>query len=275
MTNLPLESILEEYKALGINQQIDYSKFYLYSIITHSTAIEGSTITEIENQMLFDEGIGINKSLKEQFMNLDLKAAYDKAFEYAQKHVPITKELLCNLSALVMKNTGSEFNKITGTFNSANGELRLCPVSAGRGGKTYMSWEKVPQKLDEFCKWVNQERNKFNSYSETEKYLFSFQVHYNLATIHPWVDGNGRMSRLVMNMVQYEAGLIPSIVKKENRLEYINSLSISQETENNSSFLKFMLEHHKDNLLEQISDYKNSLEKDNLKDFNIDNGFEY
>lgn len=42
---------------MGIDQQIDYSKFYLYSIITHSTAIEGSTVTELENQLLFDEGI--------------------------------------------------------------------------------------------------------------------------------------------------------------------------------------------------------------------------
>jgi len=47
-------TVLNEYNSLGINQQLDYDKFYLYSIITHSTAIEGSTITEIENQVLFD-----------------------------------------------------------------------------------------------------------------------------------------------------------------------------------------------------------------------------
>lgn len=47
-----LLSLLDEYKALGIAEQIDYNKFYLYSLITHSTAIEGSTVTEIENQLL-------------------------------------------------------------------------------------------------------------------------------------------------------------------------------------------------------------------------------
>lgn len=52
-----LEKVLQEYKQLGIQDQIDHKKFYLYSIITHSTAIEGSTVTEIENQLLFDEGI--------------------------------------------------------------------------------------------------------------------------------------------------------------------------------------------------------------------------
>lgn len=52
-----LQEVLNKYKSLGVSEQIDYSKFYLYSIITHSTAIEGSTVTEIENQLLFDEGI--------------------------------------------------------------------------------------------------------------------------------------------------------------------------------------------------------------------------
>ena len=56
-----LEQVLNEYLSLGINQQLDYDKFYLYSIITHSTAIEGSTVTEIEAQLLFDEGITSSK----------------------------------------------------------------------------------------------------------------------------------------------------------------------------------------------------------------------
>lgn len=52
-----LVSLLAEYKQYDISNQIDYDKFYLYSIITHSTAIEGSTVTELEAQLLFDEGI--------------------------------------------------------------------------------------------------------------------------------------------------------------------------------------------------------------------------
>ena len=44
-----LEELVGRYRELGIDRQLDYDKFYLYSIITHSTAIEGSTITELEN----------------------------------------------------------------------------------------------------------------------------------------------------------------------------------------------------------------------------------
>ena len=89
-TNDPNTAFLQtlaEYHRLGIAEQIDYKKFYLYSIITHSTAIEGSTVTEIENQLLFDEGITApGRTLQEQMMNLDLKAAYDEAQRLAAQH---------------------------------------------------------------------------------------------------------------------------------------------------------------------------------------------
>jgi len=72
-----LLQLLQQHNNLGISEQIDYQKFYLYSIITHSTAIEGSTVTEVEAQLLFDEGITSSKrTMMEQMMNLDLKAAY-------------------------------------------------------------------------------------------------------------------------------------------------------------------------------------------------------
>lgn len=86
-----LLSLIQQHKELGISEQIDYEKFYLYSIITHSTAIEGSTVTELEAQLLFDEGITSQKrTLVEQLMNLDLKTAYD----YGMKWINTMKLLL-------------------------------------------------------------------------------------------------------------------------------------------------------------------------------------
>ena len=65
-----LLKLLQQYKSLGISEQIDYEKIYLYSLITHSTAIEGSTVTEVEAQLLFDEGITSSKrTIVEQNMN--------------------------------------------------------------------------------------------------------------------------------------------------------------------------------------------------------------
>lgn len=234
-----LTTLIERYKQLGIDSQIDYEKFYLYSIITHSTAIEGSTVTEIENQLLFDEGITAKgKPLVEQMMNLDLKRAYEESIRLAKTHADITVDLLKALSRLVMQNTGSTYNTALGNFSSANGDLRLVNVTAGVGGRSYLSFQKVPAKLQEFCDWLNVQRKRLMS--QPERYDLSFEAHYRLVTIHPWADGNGRMARLVMNHIQFEFGLIPSKALKEDKGDYINALIATREADDMSVFLDFM-----------------------------------
>ena len=260
-----LLKVLDEYNRLGIQQQLDYDKFYLYSIITHSTAIEGSTITEVENQLLFDEGLSANKPMPEQLMNLDLKAAYEESFALAKNHIDFSIALLCKLAGLVMKNTGSIYNTISGEFSSAKGDLRLLNVSAGRGGKSYLAWQKVADRLEKFCCWINEKRKEIDKSDIQKIYELSFEAHYRIVSIHPWADGNGRMSRLIMNIIQYEADIVPSIVKKEKRFEYIQSLSQSQDLEDSSVFIDFMLNHHIENLKQQIIEYKNSMEADLLE----------
>lgn len=265
MSKQNLVETLNEYLSLGINQQLDYDKFYLYSIITHSTAIEGSTVTEIENQLLFDEGISANKPMAEQLMNLDLKTAYEQSFVYAKAHTDFSIELLCKLASFVMKNTGSTYKNIAGEFSSAKGDLRLLNVSACKGGKSYLAWQKVPDRLQAFCDLLNKERKNINKKNIQKIYELSFEAHYRIVSIHPWADGNGRMSRLVMNMIQYEAGVIPSIVKKESRAEYIQSLALSQENDDSSAFIEFMLNQHIENLQKQIAEYKASMDTVGIK----------
>ncbi len=234
-----LIALIEQYRNLGIDSQIDYEKFYLYSIITHSTAIEGSTVTEIENQLLFDEGLSANgKTIAEQMMNLDLKKAYEESISLAKSHTDITIDVLKGLAHLVMLNTGSTYNTPLGTFSSANGDIRLVNVTAGFGGKSYMSFQKVPTKLQEFCDWLNAQRAK--KMSLAERYIFSFEAHYRLVTIHPWADGNGRMARLIMNHIQFEFGLIPTKVLKDDRGDYISALIATQESDDTTHFLEFM-----------------------------------
>lgn len=82
-----LMDTLSEHDRLRIAQQFDYSKFSLYSLITQSTAIEGSTVTEVENQLLFDEGSPPKKrSLSEVLMNLELHSAYQLSIRFAKQH---------------------------------------------------------------------------------------------------------------------------------------------------------------------------------------------
>jgi Fic family protein len=254
-----LEKLVTRYRALGIDNQIDYDKFYLYSLITHSTAIEGSTITELENQIMFDHGVSLKgKSIEEQSMNIDLKVAYEHAIELAKNHTPITIEMLVSLSAMVMRNTGKEYKTMLGDFSSARGELRLLNVTAGIGGRSYMNYSKVPTKLAEFCKRLNEERQHAASKSIDKLYQLTFDAHFDLVTIHPWADGNGRMARLVMNMLQFEFGLIPTKILREDKEEYIKALVATREDDDLNIFRSFMTSMMARNLLTEIDAYLKS-----------------
>lgn len=255
-----LEKLIAQYRELGIDNQIDYDKFYLYSLITHSTAIEGSTITELENQIMFDHGVSIKgKSIEEQSMNLDLKVAYEKAIEIAKQHKDISTEILITLSALVMKNTGKDYKTALGDFSSARGELRLLNVTAGVGGRSYMNYSKVPSKLAELCEQINTWRAHTKERSIRELYLLTFDAHYNLVTIHPWADGNGRMARLVMNMLQFEFGLIPTKILKEDKEDYIKALVATREDDDLKIFRDFMSSMMEKNLQNEITSYLESI----------------
>lgn len=255
--DIQIEEALKAYRTSGVEEQVDYQKFYLYSIVTHSTAIEGSTVTEIENQLLFDEGIAAKgRSLTEQMMNVDLKDAYLYAFKLATDNPTYTPQLLQQLSALVMRRTGSEYSTIAGHFDSSKGEFRLCNVSAGIGDRSYLAYNKVPRAVDDFCSWLNEEIATADRENIAACYRLSFEAHFLLVTIHPWVDGNGRTTRLVMNMIQRQLGLIPSIVRKEDKGEYIQSLVDSRENDDSTIAQDVMLRHHIANLNRRVLQFQ-------------------
>ena len=245
---------INRYAASGIEQQVDYEKFYLYSLITHSTAIEGSTVTEVENQLLFDEGIAAKgRSLVEQMMNVDLKNAYLFGFEWVKTSKPYTVDFLCELSAKVMRRTCSEYSTLGGNFDSSKGELRRCNVSAGIGGRSYM------EVTADFCQWLNDALVSVDKNNAAACYRLSFEAHFRLVTIHPWVDGNGRTTRLLMNIIQRQLGLIPSIVTKDAKGEYIQALIDSREQEDSTIIQDVMLARHITNLESRILQYQQSI----------------
>ena len=102
-----IEELYKEFQQLGISQSVDYEKYYLYSLITHSTAIEGSTLTEMDAQLLFDEGVTAKgKPLVYHLMNEDLKKAYELAKKEVQRNTVITPAFLQKLNATLMRTTG-------------------------------------------------------------------------------------------------------------------------------------------------------------------------
>ncbi len=116
-------------------------------------------MSEVEAQLLFDEGItSSRRTLVEQLMNVDLKAAYEYGMEWIRGHGRITTGWLIVLSSKVMARTGGEYNAVGGHFDASRGELRRVNVTAGIGGRSYMAYQKVPEKLASFCEELNRRR---------------------------------------------------------------------------------------------------------------------
>lgn len=252
-----IKQLYQTFHNLGISEAVDYEKYYLYSLITHSTAIEGSTLTEADTQLLFDEGTTAKgKPLLHHLMNEDLKGAYELAKDESKHHTAITPSFLQKLNTALMRTTGSVHSVMNGSFDSSKGEYRLCGVTAGIGGRSYMNHQKVPAKVEELCTILQKKLTTLGTFRE--QYELSFNAHLNLVTIHPWVDGNGRTARLLMNYIQFCYNLLPTKIYKEDREAYILSLWQSQEEETSLPFLNFMADQLKKSLILEIERFKAS-----------------
>lgn len=79
------------------------------------------------------------------------------------RHEAITPEWLVLLDSKVMARTGAEYHTAVGDFSAARGEFRKVNVTAGLGGKSYMSFTKVPMKVAAFCDELNRRRKAIMS----------------------------------------------------------------------------------------------------------------
>lgn len=85
-------------------------------------------------------------------------------------------------------------------------------------------------------------------------------AHFELVTIHPWADGNGRTSRLLMNLLQMEYGVLPTKVLKQDKVEYIQALIETREEEEVNIFLDCMAQLHIAHLQHDIRQYEESIQ---------------
>lgn len=246
------QQLVNEHRQLGISKQEDYVKLSLYSLVTNSTAMEGSTMTGNENQMLFDEGISVSgRSKDEQMMNIDLVHAYEQGIRLARGHCDFSIDMLKGLSAWVMRNVGA-IHSVADGENEKGGTL-----VASVGSKLDKINMRVSMKLKDFCHKINERRKELmEKGNKWEEYMLSFDAHYWLIALHPWTDGNGRMSRLIMNYLQFEFGLLPTIVNKEHREAYVRSMEESKEQDSLEPFRNFMIKEHAEYMKNEIDTFK-------------------
>jgi Fic family protein len=120
----------------------------------------------------------------------------------------------------------------------------------------------VPARLAAFCDELNRRRKAIDANDIAAIYDLSFWAHYELVTIHPWADGNGRTCRLLMNLLQIEFDVLPTKVLKEDKAEYIQALVDTREQEDVNIFLDCMARLHCQHLKADIDQYMGSISEE-------------
>ncbi|MCK9206956.1 MAG: Fic family protein [Salinivirgaceae bacterium] len=229
---------------------IDYEKFCMISIVYNSSKIEGCSLSETDTKVLLENNITAQgKPLTDHLMVKDHYNAFVKIKQDVIQKRKLSIDFIQEINALVMKSTGSLTNTISGNFDTSKGDLRLAQVYVDK--KYFPDFNKIPKLLDDLVKNVN---DRIDRVVENETIKLSADVHYNFVNIHPFGDGNGRTSRLLMNYIQlyHNEPLIKIFI--EDRAAYIDSLNETEEKEDLDIFRNFICR-------QQIKFYESELDK--------------
>ena len=185
--------------------------------IYNSNAIEGSTLTLRETQLILESGLTIGgKSLREHFEVINHKDAIEYVEHLVAGSEPITPFHVRQLHKLVLAqiddNEAGQYRKT---------EVRI----SGSAHVPPESWE-VGREMDEWGVWL------INAEASTHPIALASIAHHRLVSIHPFVDGNGRTARLVMNLILMRAGYPPTVILRLNRRQYYNVLALADKKQN-------------------------------------------
>ena len=199
---------------------------YEVSLTHHSTAIEGNTLTKSETQIVIEKGITIGgKSLTEHLEVIGHKEALDFVLEVVSGDSQFTEREIREIHSLVMK----------GQANGDNGKYRNLDVKAAGTDYVYPAYLKVPDLMTQFMEWLNYP-------SDLHPVEFASEANARFVTVHPFRDGNGRVGRLLLNLILLRSGYPITVLEVGQRSEYIDALEAFQ-SENSRIALDSLITH--------------------------------
>jgi len=232
-----LEKYTEEFTRLEIGKVLNFEEFNRIAIVHHSSSMEGSTLTLEESTLLITEGITAKgKPMSEHLMVKDHYDALNFILDEAKKKTTITPAFLQQVNAAINKNNGIVRQTALGVCDDTKGDFRLGNVTAG--STYFVNYDKVIPMVNELCPKLQHKINEVKTVSEI--YRISFDAHFYLVNIHPWFDGNGRTSRLLMNFIQAYHNMPLSIVFVEDKPQYIKALNDARAAGDMDIFRNFM-----------------------------------
>lgn len=190
----------------------------------NSNAIEGNTLSLRETELVLNRGLTIgNKSLKEHFEVINHKKSIEYLEAFVAKKQELNETFIKELHKIILQNIDDQQ---AGIYRITNvrilGAVHIPPNPV-----------KIPSLIAEFLGWYNE-----NKHTMSIPELAAW-VHYHFVYIHPFIDGNGRTSRLLMNLVLIQNGFPPAVILNVDRKKYYRVLK-QADLDKPNEFLNFI-----------------------------------
>lgn len=229
-----LQLILDEIDAL--KKKLDaFREFDSYRIAQaleleytfESNRIEGNTLTLRETDLVINEGLTISgKSMREHLEAINHVEAIAYIKQLMERNFPLNERELLSVHNLILR----------GIIPEDAGRYRRVQVMIK--GSAYMPPQPfiVAKEMEDYFFWFGENKKKLHPV------LLAAEMHERLVTIHPFIDGNGRTSRLIMNLILLQNGYVIANIKGDydSRMNYYQSLEKAQTTGNKEDFLLFI-----------------------------------
>ena len=205
-----------------------------------SNRIEGNTLTLRETDLVINEGLTISgKSMREHLEAINHKEAIDYIKQLMDKSTSLIEREVLAIHNLILRGIHSE----------DAGRYRKVQVMIK--GSSHMPPQPflVAKEMEDYFIWYEENKSKMHAV------VLAAEMHERLVTIHPFIDGNGRTSRLVMNLILLQHGYVIANIKGDydSRMKYYQALETAQTSNNKEDFLVFIAQIEKESLERYLS----------------------
>jgi Fic family protein len=216
---------LDEFRPFPVEVLENLERWFLIELTYTSNALEGNTLTRLETAVVVEKGLTVGgKSLVEHLEATNHAGALRKAVEIARSQVhSLTEHTLLDLHGMILH----------GIDDANAGRYRSIPVRISGSRVVLPNPAKVPGLMSEFF-------GELTAMTGSHPVELAAEAHYRLVTIHPFIDGNGRTARLLMNLILLQHGYPPALIRKRDRVPYLKSLEKAQLGGSREDYLKII-----------------------------------
>ncbi len=203
---------LDQYRPLPTALVKNLDSWFKVELTYTSNAIEGNTLSRAETALVVEKGLTVEgKTLREHLEAVNHAQALEWIKNLVNKnHQEISERNIFDLHQLILQKIDDPHA----------GRYRSVMVRIAGSTVIFPNYPQVPKLMSEFIDWLHQTKDDYLTMAAL--------AHFKLVTIHPFVDGNGRTARILMNLLLLQSGYPPALIRKEDRRRYIDSIESGQ-----------------------------------------------